>query len=212
MAAPLCARRANKVSMSGRCAGGRKCDTVAPMTFSCGVFHHFREAAIAIQDRAVAAQADRALLHGLDQRPIGMVGPLQRVDALPCAVFNDEGVDFSDCESPAAFLRPPPVAGGVSGTSSSWRCDFPSFAFLCLAQIQDQEEHVPCSTSRPPAAAEGNGSFLDERRRGDDLLALGERWLLINVDYFQLVSTGQILFADRLDTGNCRPSNAASCP
>ena len=41
--------------------------------------------------------------------------------------------------------------------------------------------------------------FLDERRGGDDLLALGQRWLLVDVDDFQFVAILEVLLANRRD-------------
>ena len=43
----------------------------------------------------------------------------------------------------------------------------------------------------------GSGSFLIERRRRDDLLALREDRLLVDVDDFEVVPPLEILVADR---------------
>ena len=45
----------------------------------------------------------------------------------------------------------------------------------------------------------GKGQFSYERRRGDDLFALGKDRLLVDVYHFELVAALEVLLADLLD-------------
>ena len=47
--------------------------------------------------------------------------------------------------------------------------------------------------------AQRQRQFLDQGRRGDDLLALGQHGLLVDVDHLQVVAALQVLLADLAD-------------
>ncbi len=69
---------------------------------------------------------------------------------------------------------------------------------LCVGQIADQ-------------AAEGQGQFLDQGWRGNDLLPPRQSRLLVEVDHLQVIAPFEVLFADLGNVGD-RPVGLKGAP
>ena len=131
--------------------------------------HQVGEALVAVDDVAGEGERGRAFLHALDQRAIGRVGAAQREHA-PLAVFvgEQQRVDLA----------------AVDGLQVALRLEQARAQFLEV-EVVDVHAGDLCSEARArPAAARdstcrrscgvaGAGRYLDERRRGEDLLIAG---------------------------------------
>ena len=60
----------------------------------------------------------------------------------------------------------------------------------------ESQQHVIAVRHVADDPAHRQRELLDERRYCDDLLTLGENWLLVNIDDFEIVPPFEILVAD----------------
>src|ERR1700733_4188629 len=111
----------------------------------------------------------------------------------------------------SASMCPPRIASSVcsasarrarssefsASNSSSRDCGNATLtdSFLCLRSDAQHDQDAGGIVHIPYQFAQRQRQFLDQRRRGDELLVFGKLRLLVDIDDLQLVAPGEMLFA-----------------
>ena len=159
----------------------------------------------------LVVDGDGALLHLLDQRAVGRVGAAERVDAFAGRVGDEQRIHLAVADGPQRLLGLGQARAQSSSSTRSRSCAVVSLVGP-IARPEVQPEQHPLRVGHvADDPAQRQRQLLDQRRRRDDLLALRQRRLLIDVDDLELVAA--LRDAPRRSSARFRrrESTAASC-
>ena len=147
-----------------------------------------------------AREDDGAFLHLFDEVAVRLLGAVQRVDLVAAGALDDQRVDLALPNRPQHLLGFGEARAqrlGLVVMVSVARDHRPHPALSGRANEIESEQHALAVRHVADDPAHRQRQLLDERRRRDDLLALREDRLLVDVDDFEVVPPVEILVADR---------------